>query len=168
MLAPILLQTAHPQKCMLQSLIDERFDQPPFTCALLQKHIQVCLQIDRYPALGTRFSDPVLWDRIEVLLPVFDHPEGLDITWHSYHVVSTVLRRGSPPTMDIARLACSRHGDTCWLTINLRPGRSRWLTMPPMTIAIWCGLSLQSCSQAAVGDCQFVVPSSARPICQIC
>lgn len=75
---PLVLRSIQPQKCRLQSLVDEWFDQQLFTCALVQPHSQLCLQVDRYPALGIRFCEPVLWDRTEVLLPVFDHHTGLE------------------------------------------------------------------------------------------
>ena len=39
----------------------------------------------------------MLWDRIEVLLPVFDHPAGLETSWYGYKVVSTMLHRGVRP-----------------------------------------------------------------------
>ena len=35
-------------------------------------------------------------------------------------------------------------------------------------IAIYCGSYLQSCAPATVGDCRYVAPSVARPICLIC
>lgn len=90
--------------------------------------------------------------------------------WISFGIATMWLRRSyievNVPIMNIIWLAWL-HWDFCYLTMNLNPGRFRWLTIPPLTIIICCGLHLQSNSPATIGDCQYVVPSAGNPLCLI-
>ena len=78
-IAPLLLQSREPQKASLQELIDKWH------------------QIDRFPSLDCKFCEPIYWDRAEVLIPIFDEAQGFSVTWHSFHVLASVLHLGPVP-----------------------------------------------------------------------
>ena len=95
-LAPILLSCS--QKSSLQDLIDDWRLNDPFVCIFVQTNDMICIQVNRFPSLDSKFCEPIYGSRTEVLVPIFDAAQGFEVTWHSYRVTASVLHKGEVPT----------------------------------------------------------------------
>ena len=58
----------------------------------------VCLQINRFPALGIRSKTLISWNRQHVMMPCYMSTSGRTINWIEYTVVAVALHRGLEPT----------------------------------------------------------------------
>ena len=87
-----------PVGCTLQELVHMWHSQPPYCLGLAGSATTVCLQINRFPALGIRSKTLISWNRQHVLMPCFMHTSGRTVTWIEYQVVATALHRGHEPT----------------------------------------------------------------------
>ena len=88
-LIPIFLNCS--QKSSLQDLIDNWHLNDPFVYAFVQANDMICIQVNRFPSLDSKFCEPIYGSRIEVLVPIFDAAQGFEVTWHSYRVTASVL-----------------------------------------------------------------------------
>lgn len=89
-LAPLLLQCREPQKAFLQELIDEWHQSDPYVCG--------------FPNSDCKFYKPIFWNRIKVLIPLYDEAQGFSVTWHNFHTLASVLHLDPKPQSDYSSL----------------------------------------------------------------
>ena len=96
--SPIVMREEKPAGCTLQELVHLWHDQPPYCLGLVGSATTVCLQINRFPALGIRSKTLISWNRPHVMMPCYMSPSGRTVNWIEYQVVAVVLHRGHAPT----------------------------------------------------------------------
>ena len=113
--APVLLQQTKDGDCAIQDLVNLWHEQAPFHCGFSDSTTTVCLQVNRFPTLRVRSTQPFRWNRIFIHLPCFIHDHSWTVHWKRFEIVSVVVHRGVEPN--------SGHYQAC-----LRTGGSRFLT----------------------------------------
>ena len=94
---PTILREEKPAGCTIQELVGMWHTQTPYCLGLTGSATTVCLQINRFPALGIRSKTLISWNRQPVLLPCFIFEHGRTVRWIEYQVVAAVLHRGNEP-----------------------------------------------------------------------
>ena len=113
--SPIVMRDEKPAGCTLQELVRMWHNQAPYCLGFVGSATTVCLQINRFPALGIRSKTMISWNRQHVMLPCFMHASGRTVNWIEYQVVAAALHRGQEPH-------CGHY------QCILRTGGSRFLT----------------------------------------
>ena len=113
--APILLRQTKDGDCTIQELINLWHEQAPYHCGFSTCTTTVCLQVNRFPAMDVRSSQPFRWNRVNVHLPCFVNATSWTVHWTRFEIVSVVVHRGAEPH--------SGHYQAC-----LRSGGNRFLT----------------------------------------
>ena len=96
--SPIVTREEKPAGCTLQELVHMWHDQPPYCLGLVGSATTVCLQINRFPALGIRSKTLISWNRQHVMMPCYMSTSGRTVNWIEYTVVAVALHRGLEPT----------------------------------------------------------------------
>ena len=79
LLIPIVLRNMPSDRASLQELVVAWYDCAPFKTALCTARSLVCMQCQRYVALGPKNKCAVIWPRTQVLLPIFTTPTAMKI-----------------------------------------------------------------------------------------
>ena len=96
--SPIVTREEKSAGCTLQELVHMWHEQPPYCLGLVGSATTVCLQINRFPALGIRSKTLISWNRQHVMMPCYMSSSGRTVNWLEYKVVAIALRRGLEPT----------------------------------------------------------------------
>ena len=99
----------------IQDLVNLWHDQNPFHRGFSDSTTTICLQVNRFPTLGIRSSQPVRWNRVSVHLPYFIHAIGWTVRWKHIEIISVVVHRGIEP-LNGHYQACLRTGGCRFLT----------------------------------------------------
>ena len=89
--APVLLQQTKDGDCAIQDLVNLWHEQAPFHCGFSDSTTTVCLQVNRFPTLRVRSTQPFRWNRIFIHLPCFIHDHSWTVHWKRFEIVSVVV-----------------------------------------------------------------------------
>ena len=90
--SPIVMRDEKPAG--IQEFVHMLRNQTPYCFGPVGSATTVCLQINRFPALGIRSKS---WNRQLVMLPCFMYALGRTVNWIEYQVVAAALHRGQEP-----------------------------------------------------------------------
>ena len=114
--APIFLRAEKARGNTLQDLVELWHSQPPFRYALVSSATTVCLQVNRFPALGIRSKKPVKWNRQVIRLPCFTHTSGCTVQWKEFVAVAPVILHRGEESQCGHYQSVLRTGGRCFLT----------------------------------------------------
>ena len=78
----------------LQELIDEWHQNASYVYVFFHPNNLIYVQIDRFPNLDYVFCESIYWNRIEMLILIFDEAQGFSVTWHNFHILANILHLG--------------------------------------------------------------------------